>query len=529
MIGPPSPPHDPLHLSASRSDIAPAAVLKKEAKEAAKLVSADQPASADDSSGQVARENRQAIAEDSSIQAARQNRQASTELAANLKAKQLREELESRKRLRPEKNAEEGSVPPNKELREGKGLHLSTGSLASVGASSSDRSVTPRLISAIFHQDESVINAKVIQKGGLTTQNLFLVCNDLARERFASASPINEEEIRNFNHLYFETDLRSLSDVATTTPLDLINPSPSFVFQSLNGCLQALGSYNSCQEAVQAAEDCAAAHPAPGLADDNIEYLLSMSPRALVRELADLRAAGEEGLATVQNYERFLSDQANYQSRLSRYPIVATSTLLETDNVNATYVLHNLAGKKCWVFKPTEQPSDPNICFREHTASLVNDSGRFPIPLTLLVNLRGMTGSAQLFVEGGKTLIQIENAEDQISVNDLHAIAIYDMLFGNTDRHEGNILCVQQGAGYRAFAIDHDQCFMGNKGKPLSKELLDLSAFAQPFAKDLETLISVTTLASYRRALQTHGVKEEGHCCPVSILVILRTKTKHNG
>jgi hypothetical protein len=81
------------------------------------------------------------------------------------------------------------------------------------------------------------------------------------------------------------------------------------------------------------------------------------------------------------------------------------------------------------------------------------------------------------------------------------------LLFGNSDRHEGNILFKNEPGQYRAYGIDHDRCLQG-----FSEELkLDYTGFdlSGPFDINLRELMSEGYQAKYEELLRIHDMSEE--------------------
>ncbi|KIC70808.1 hypothetical protein DB44_FS00020 [Candidatus Protochlamydia amoebophila] len=98
-----------------------------------------------------------------------------------------------------------------------------------------------------------------------------------------------------------------------------------------------------------------------------------------------------------------------------------------------------------------------------------------------------------------------------IDPKDLQKTVIFDLIAGNTDRHDGNLLCQKVGETYRLFVIDHDQCFQepSIKGKSLSfcYENLDVLR-QQEFLPDIASLISEEAEEIYEQKMKSASIDE---------------------
>ncbi len=153
------------------------------------------------------------------------------------------------------------------------------------------------------------------------------------------------------------------------------------------------------------------------------------------------------------------------------------------DGVNGSYYLKGKSdlGKNLWVFKPENEEKNfktqelykkgikpGQAAKREHVAYLLNYHQMYHIPFTAYVKIKGQVASIQAYQDNCKKLAYIYDWPlELIPPYDFQAIVIYDLRFGNTDRHDGNILCKfeygEEGFQTKAnikqfeniFAIDH--------------------------------------------------------------------------
>jgi len=156
------------------------------------------------------------------------------------------------------------------------------------------------------------------------------------------------------------------------------------------------------------------------------------------------------------------------------------------EGVNGTYFLRDIDGKIIAIFKPQdEELSSPNnpkskeedpqrgilpgeAAVREVMASRLNRhfDDLFKVPLTGMVqithptfgNVDGKpivkTGSLQEFVDNDGPVGDI--GPQVFPVDEVHRVALLDLIFHNTDRHEGNILYRKSPLGHmELIPIDH--------------------------------------------------------------------------
>lgn len=148
-----------------------------------------------------------------------------------------------------------------------------------------------------------------------------------------------------------------------------------------------------------------------------------------------------------------------------------------SNGVNGSYFLKDRTGTSHWVFKVADEESSQlgvgiprgGGVLREHLASLVNFHSLYPIPFTGYVTLFGKTGSIQQFVAGKNLRTILDESRgfgaegfqkkakeilQNLTLRDIQAKLIFDIIFGNSDGHESNIICTLQ-APFSLHSIDH--------------------------------------------------------------------------
>jgi len=156
-----------------------------------------------------------------------------------------------------------------------------------------------------------------------------------------------------------------------------------------------------------------------------------------------------------------------------------------SEGVNGTYFIRDTEGHVIAIFKPEdEELSSPNnpksqleendrgiltgeAAAREVLASKLNDrfDGFFAVPRTCMVkmthpifgNVEGKpvvkVGSLQEFVENDGSAGDV--GPSIFPTDEVHRMAILDLILHNTDRHEGNILFKETSDGVKLIPIDH--------------------------------------------------------------------------
>ncbi|WP_213105214.1 hypothetical protein [Candidatus Protochlamydia amoebophila] len=357
-----------------------------------------------------------------------------------------------------------------------------------------------------FNISNEDLKELVLAKGDLNAANLLAVCNERLSARFREEAPITKQEIVDIHSILFSPLLADLSEQEATPPIDVINPSPAFVCKSLLNCLQSIEDKGGYTSAIEEAKEFSLSEPKPeGAVKAIIE---NKTEKEIPAFLETLRGMGEGGVSAAAAYEKYVDDKAQYRTQLQKFPIIESSQIFGGGNVNEVYTLTD-EGKPQWIFKPANNfNNNPTICKNEQMASCINYHNQFRVPLTVLIDLgEGAVGSAQLFVPD---CVKFEDVQKKAELNrihlpDLQKMVILDLIAGNTDRHEGNLLFQPEQGSYRLYAIDHDQCFQEPDitGKPLNFCYGNLPALKQKFQPEIASLISEEAENNYEQKINS--------------------------
>lgn len=185
--------------------------------------------------------------------------------------------------------------------------------------------------------------------------------------------------------------------------------------------------------------------------------------------------------------------------------------------VNGSYFIKSPQGEALLLFKPEEEESsayDPAVpkgaaAKREHVACLLNYDRIYPIPYTAYVRLGGQVGSVQLFEKDCQPLTLLSEQDySRLPSRPFQASLIFDMRFGNLDRHLGNLLC----RGKELFMIDHGACMAGacvpEKDFPLKLMQLVYPQMGEAWDEGLMQAISEMDIEKDRDIMLAHGMPE---------------------
>jgi phosphoinositide 3-/4-kinase-like protein len=318
-------------------------------------------------------------------------------------------------------------------------------------------------------------------------------CFDTASRRLLAKNYVSNEEIVKIYHLFFDTSLRPICEEQLRHPLNPRAPHPVHVFRSLFDCIEALEAYPSFQDALQAREVC-------------LERDAWNNPKTAMGRFIQLDILTRERVRPI-----ILAQEPNFENMLNNFPLYSTKDFFDSDTIHSAYVLRGKNFQPKWIFKPTSKVTleygllgfnaDPPILSdREHWAHLVNFHSQFPIPATYLVEIKGFVGSVQLFIENAQAKSKLADSQ-QISVEDLQKLLVFDLLFSNCDRHEDNFLFRQEEGKFHVYGIDHDSCFCFDN-RPLKIMLLKfVQAFDCPFVESIKNLVSEKNIEIYTHIL----------------------------
>jgi hypothetical protein len=214
-----------------------------------------------------------------------------------------------------------------------------------------------------------------------------------------------------------------------------------------------------------------------------------------------------------------------------------TGTIFSTETsgckgINGSYFLKSSSGKSLWVFKPRDEETYPlgigiprgGGTVREHFATIVNDDEIYPIPFTAHVILFGKEGSVQRVVPGRSLRVlldesrsYVEDGEDaaaiaarasgvvtSISPRQFQAKLIFDLIFGNGDGHEGNIMCAPSSF----YSIDHGNICSTSHEAVLCIPYVRLLKSTEPLAPDLLAYCRDLPIRKYRDLMRRFGFDE---------------------
>lgn len=374
-----------------------------------------------------------------------------------------------------------------------------------VGLAESSNTELANEIEECFGISRENINEKLGSSRGWSQENLATISFELTSERLLRVEPVKTEEIKKLHHLLFETAIRSVSE-QKLGPVDFVKPHPAYVIYSLFQCITALGN-QTCQEIAKKAKEYLGKRPKPKDASPALEFLLNSTPSDRAKVLVQLNKSAQAGdadaisfLGAKKQYEGLVE---KFEDGIKQFPVISSNHSLKGNNVHKTYMLRDAKGQNLWVFKPEER-NGPAIPIAEHAASLVNHHYEFPIPLTLSVEIGGWTGSAQFYVEGTQTRGEMQSTQMGVEDEDVQKLAIFDLLFANSDRHLGNILFIKTAGKYRACGIDHDSCLMKTVIRPLKLEYQSFEGMKRPFIPRLKALVNPENVKKYESRLRVY-------------------------
>jgi len=173
--------------------------------------------------------------------------------------------------------------------------------------------------------------------------------------------------------------------------------------------------------------------------------------------------------------------------------------------------------KALFVFKPTAEEAlttSPGIprygtTKREHLASVVNDDKIFPIPFTARVNLFGESGSVQQVVEGKSAMMLLQelpatSVKTMLQEDSLRRKLVFDIIFGNLDGHEGNLLCSPTSL----HSIDHG-CICGTIIEtPLYIPYIRFLSSTSPLDHELAKFCSALPIDKYKSQMMAFEFEE---------------------
>lgn len=160
------------------------------------------------------------------------------------------------------------------------------------------------------------------------------------------------------------------------------------------------------------------------------------------RMIGEFRKAGERENKLADEAEAYFAATRQYRTQIKSFPIVDAQKIFDSDNIHDTYALIEDEVEK-WIFKSeNSHRNNTQMCTSEHMASLVNFDGALNVPLTVKIDIGDVSGSAQLVVPNCIKMATLgKNQElNKIDLLDLQKTVVFDLLFGNMDRNDGNVI-----------------------------------------------------------------------------------------
>lgn len=305
-------------------------------------------------------------------------------------------------------------------------------------------------------------------------------------ERLKQEGTLTTVEINNIYEIIFKPIFNRIYALELQKN-DPINPSIPCIFQHLKEAIDNIDNYKNCELALGA-----------------VNQILQMRPTESFKALemnAILNSKLQDQISTdIKIHEKKIK---SWKNKLQKSPIILTRDLLYSNNKQDTYVLNNSDGKSLWIFKPDYQNTELNqinedTAVYEHTASLINENCQFPVPRTIYIQFKNWNGSAQFFIPNAKKMNEI--IPQDVSQLELQKIIIFDIIFGNNDRHVNNILFDKD----QPYAIDHDLCFLRELKDELRLEYMECLHKNSIFLPEIIALFSGENIKKYIAALQIH-------------------------
>lgn len=347
-----------------------------------------------------------------------------------------------------------------------------------------------------FQIEHETLNSFVQGKGGLTIVNLIQVSFDLTSKRLRSPSPVNEKDVNDIN-LLFQLGKKLYGEAEFDTLINhqheykpVINPHPYNLLNKLDGFFKKLPKDQTCQSIISSVPEIQRNWKIIEKTGPQQEAAKEIEPSSKKRTLEiDYETASQPSKREAIEFE--IETDIAYRERLKDYPIVRTDLLFGTDRTaHNTYVLIGEKKECLGIFKPLEANENrKEIVYREQACSLVNFHHVFPVPFTMLLEVKGWTGSMQIYINQARSMESIEldrESRPDFSENirnDLQKLIIFDLIFANGDPNTGNILFSYEGDNKQnlgsMYGIDHDSCMqgLGDKTTKYQSSNLDLGDY----------------------------------------------------
>ncbi|MFI0434817.1 MAG: hypothetical protein ACH350_03680 [Parachlamydiaceae bacterium] len=191
--------------------------------------------------------------------------------------------------------------------------------------------------------------------------------------------------------------------------------------------------------------------------------------------------------------------------------------------INGSYFITNENLEKILIFKPKDEEKEGvaagiragESAIREKVACLLNKQRLYPIPYTTYIELNGKVGSAQIFQKNcvGLSVLSLnpEKAHrlNVLSNESVQASLIFDIRFGNIDRHLGNLLVPEKEEGpLNLFMIDHGLCFSSSAADLLKLEHLFLPQMTEKWSDKIAEQLLEIDLEKEAKIMADHGIPD---------------------
>ncbi|CUI17952.1 Conserved hypothetical protein [Candidatus Protochlamydia naegleriophila] len=334
------------------------------------------------------------------------------------------------------------------------------------------------------------------------------VCVDLASKRLAQSKPLDFKEVSAIHDALFDPTIKKFSDKGIELNHH-VQPHPAYVFASLHALLTSVEDFDSCDQIQEQVNKYLQEKPPVG----TLDRFFAQTKPTQARLIGILKGKASEGdepsIAFLKDLDEYQAKLKIFKDGLKGLPLVNARTMQEDSvNINQTFFL-NVKGDSHWVFKPaSENEKGGEIMQAECTASKLNYHGQFPIPLTVALVIKDWVGSAQMFVQDSQKIAQIETANIPVESDQLHKLAIFDLLFTNSDRNSANFLFQTSSHSASVVGIDHDSCLMFKEIKALKLEYLQIPALKQPLKPEMAVLFSKEAIATYKQIMAENDVPD---------------------
>ena len=248
----------------------------------------------------------------------------------------------------------------------------------------------------------------------------------------------------------------------------------------------------------------------------------------------EMASQGHDTFLKTLRLTRFQSDRGQRAELLWELSKGNNDARPVTMGEGGVYSMMSTERKLVAMFKPSNEEtfnregiSIGEGAVREEAAYVLDRGHVSSVPATAVARLnvtgKVQLGSVQRFMANSKSLLDFQmpstlhDAIYQVSIHQIHKIALLDLRMFNTDRHFGNILMVGDNAPYTLIPIDHG-CVLPSWFH-VSEGCMEWSTLPQaqtPFQDDLAEYIAAVNVEDDAFQLRRLGIREE--CITTMIL-----------